>query len=104
MEKFLTWKQASTEGYHNSIKEVYYGYLPFYDFCRHGAQSKRNYGYDIVFDSDDNTWFVDESEQWFWTVTNLFPSIGTVAAEYKTLEAAKEAAQKHFEKILENCK
>lgn len=104
MEKNLTWKQASTEGYHKFIKEVYHGYLPFYDYSRHGARSERNHGYVIVFDSDENTWLVDETESWFWTVTNLFPSIGTVAAEYKTLEAAKEAAQKHFEKILENRK
>lgn len=104
MEKILTWEQTSTEGYHRSIKEVYYGYLPFYDYNRYGAQSKRNHSYDIVFDSDSNTWFVDEADHWFWTVTNLFPSIGTVAAEYETLEAAKQAAQEHFEKILESRK
>ena len=104
MKNTLVWEQTSTEGYHRSIKEVHYGYLPFTDYNHHGAQSKRNHCYDIVLDSDTNTWFVDETDHWFWTVTNLFPSIGSVAAEYETLEAAKQAVQEHFTKILKNRK
>lgn len=104
MEKNLTWKQVSTEGYQDNVYEVYHGYLPFNDYNRHGAQSERNYGYEIVLDNETETWLVIEAEHWFWVVSNLFPSVHTIAAEYETLEAAKKAAQKHFEMVLENRK
>lgn len=104
MEKNLTWKQIGIEGYQDNIREAYYGYLPFSDYNHHSAQSERNHGYEIVFDSESETWIVIETERWFWVVINLYPSVRTVAAEYETLEAAKKAAQKHFEMVLENRK
>ena len=100
MEKTLTWKNAGLAGFTHSITKLYKGYLPFKDYNRHGEQSERNYAYEITFDIEDDAWQLIETEQWFWTISNLFPSIPTAAAEYKTLEEAQEAAQKHFEKIL----
>lgn len=100
MKETLTWKDGNLAGFAHSIIKSHKGYLPFKDYSRHGEQSERNYAYEITFDIEDDIWLLIETEQWFWTVSNLFPSVPTAAAEYKTLEEAQEAAQKHFEEIL----